>query len=356
MCDDALILIKWGSCVKNAGALCQAKKMAADRKGKGKRVLCVGLICLDIVNVCDYFPREDEDIRALEHRWQRGGNAANQAEMLSQLGMDVEFLGSLSDSQASDFAVKTLTTRGIKTSNCIIHKGIGFPTSCVTLSQKTGSRTIVHFRPKEFPEVSNENFVKLDLELYGWIHFEVRRSFKETLEMIAVVDAFNETRIDDDKIVISIELEKKHEDSIKLLHSADFVIISKDLAQFLGFDSASTAVKELYPKVKPGGSLICPWGSSGADTMGPKGGLVHSDAYPPEQIKDSLGAGDTFIAGVIKSLSDGNSLQKSLTLGCELAGYKCGIDGYDKLSDYWNNVLTAQSATSMQSKIIAESH
>lgn len=313
--------------------------MASDRKRKRNCVLCVGLICLDIVNVCEYFPQEDEDVRALAHRWQRGGNAANQSEILALLGMDVEFLGSLSDSQAADFAVNTLVTRGVKTANCIIHKGFGFPTSCVTLSLKTGSRTIVHYCPKQYPEVSSENFAKLDLHCYSWIHFEVRRNFQETLEMIAIVDAFNKTRKAEDKITISIELEKNHQDSVKLLHAADLVVISKELAEFLGYTTASTALKELHNKVKPGGSLVCPWGSSGADGIGPEGVVLHSDAYPPDVIKDTLGAGDTFIAGLVTSLFDGHSLQDSLVSGCKLAGFKCGVDGYDPLGDYWNSML-----------------
>ena len=40
------------------------------RKGQGsagvmskKKVLCVGLVCLDIISLCDGFPKEDSDER-----------------------------------------------------------------------------------------------------------------------------------------------------------------------------------------------------------------------------------------------------------------------------------------------------
>lgn len=39
--------------------------------------------------------------------------------------------------------------------------------------------------------------------------------------------------------------------------------------------------------------------------MGPDGELVHSDAFPPETLVDTLGAGDTFNAAVIFALSAG---------------------------------------------------
>ena len=53
------------------------------------RVLCVGLIALDIVSTCQRFPDEDEDIRAISQKWQAGGNACTNATVLTQLGCSV---------------------------------------------------------------------------------------------------------------------------------------------------------------------------------------------------------------------------------------------------------------------------
>lgn len=53
--------------------------------------------------------------------------------------------------------------------------------------------------------------------------------------------------------------------------------------------------------------LICAWAEKGADAMGPDGTVLHSDAVPPEKLVDTLGAGDTFNASVIYSLSNGNN-------------------------------------------------
>lgn len=52
-------------------------------------------------------------------------------------------------------------------------------------------------------------------------------------------------------------------------------------------------------------TLICAWAEKGADAMGPDGTVVHSDAFPPEKLVDTLGAGDTFNASVIYTLSNG---------------------------------------------------
>lgn len=59
------------------------------------RILCVGLLCLDIVNHLDHYPNEDEDVRAKHQTWQSGGNAANSAKVLSLIGSRCDFLGTI---------------------------------------------------------------------------------------------------------------------------------------------------------------------------------------------------------------------------------------------------------------------
>ncbi len=59
------------------------------------KILCVGLVCLDIVNYCDHYPSEDEDVRASNQKWHKGGNAANTASVLRMLGRGVEFFGTI---------------------------------------------------------------------------------------------------------------------------------------------------------------------------------------------------------------------------------------------------------------------
>lgn len=62
---------------------------------RGSPILCVGLACLDIVNTCKYFPKEDEELHADGQQWRMGGNAANSCTVLSLIGRQAEFLGTL---------------------------------------------------------------------------------------------------------------------------------------------------------------------------------------------------------------------------------------------------------------------
>ena len=56
-----------------------------------------------------------------------------------------------------------------------------------------------------------------------------------------------------------------------------------------------------------------------------------SAAYPPNQVVDTIGAGDTFNAALIHSLSSNKTLQDALSYSCEVAGAKCGLIGYEGL-------------------------
>ena len=75
--------------------------------------------------------------------------------------------------------------------------------------------------------------------------------------------------------------------------------------------------------------IVCAWGELGAWAIDRDGNVEHSPAFPPVKVVDTLGAGDTFNAGVIHSLNRGESLLEAITFGCSVAGRKCGQHGFD---------------------------
>uniref|UniRef100_UPI00398F676D ketohexokinase isoform X1 n=2 Tax=Pristiophorus japonicus TaxID=55135 RepID=UPI00398F676D len=303
-------------------AAVRAGKMAA----KEKQILCVGLVCLDIINVVDKFPIEDTDTRCLSQRWQRGGNASNSCTVLSLLGVPCGFMGSLAPGRVSDFISDDLRRYGIDVTNVIVHAESSFPASIVISNINSGLRTILHTN-RNLPNVTSEDFRKIDLSQYKWIHWEGRNA-SEQVAMIRQVELYNATVPAEQQITTSVEIEKTREELYQLFGHGDVVFVSKDIARHFGFNSASEAVKGLYNRVKPGAYLICAWAEKGADAMGPDG-VFHSNAFPPEKLVDTLGAGDTFNAAVLVALYNDKSIQESLTFGCQIAGKKCGIQGYD---------------------------
>ncbi|XP_016390297.1 ketohexokinase-like isoform X1 [Sinocyclocheilus rhinocerous] len=337
-----------------------------------KKILSIGLVCLDIINIVDKYPEEDTDTRCLSQRWQRGGNASNTCTVLSLLGAPCAFMGSLAPGPVADFILNDFQMYKIDISLLLEHAACSFPASVVISSVTTGSRTILHMNSfivgdfarrgvdisgvawqqwgetpcaccvvcptngsrtvvlsdTNLPDVSVEDFSKVDLSQYKWIHWEGRNA-DEQVKMIERAREYNSKREEKNRITISVEIEKTREPLYQLFPLGDLVFVSKDVAQHFGFTSAAAALKGFYGRLRKGATLICAWAEKGADAMGPDGVIIHSDAFPPEKLVDTLGAGDTFNASVIYSLSNGGSLQDALTFGCQIAGKKCGVHGYD---------------------------
>nr|XP_061813995.1 ketohexokinase-like [Nerophis lumbriciformis] len=339
-----------------------------------KKILCVGLVCLDIISVVDKFPQEDSDSRCLSQRWQRGGNASNSCTVLSLLGSPCAFMGSLCAGPVASFILEDFQRFQVDVS--LLRKcGCGAPTSLVISNNGTGSRTILHsnsFIADDFlrrsidisavawqttgqtpsaccvvcpssasrtvlladtniAEVTLDDFNAVDLSAFKWIHWEGRNA-DEQVKMITRVERYNQTVAPERMIVVSVEIEKPREKLYQLFDRADVVFVSKDVARHLGFQTPTCALRGLRPRLRPGAVLICAWAEKGADAADADGTLLHSDAFPPERVLDTLGAGDTFNAAVIHKLARGRPLQEALTFGCRVAGAKCGFHGYDDIA------------------------
>nr|XP_048292552.1 ketohexokinase isoform X4 [Myodes glareolus] len=292
-----------------------------------KQILCVGLVVLDIINVVDKYPEEDTDRRCLSQRWQRGGNASNSCTVLSLLGARCAFMGSLAPGHVADFVLDDLRRHSVDLQYAVLQTEGSIPTSTVIVNEASGSRTILHAY-RNLPDVSAKDFEKVDLTRFKWIHIEGRNA-SEQVKMLQRIEQYNAKQPLPQRVRVSVEIEKPREELFQLFGYGEVVFVSKDVAKHLGFQSAAEALRGLYGRVKKGATLICAWAEEGADALGPDGQLLHSDAFPPPRVVDTLGAGDTFNASVIFSLSKGNSVQEALRFGCQVAGRKCGLQGFE---------------------------
>ncbi|XP_016064879.1 PREDICTED: ketohexokinase isoform X2 [Miniopterus natalensis] len=292
-----------------------------------KQILCVGLVVLDIINVVDKYPEEDADSRCLSQRWQRGGNASNSCTVLSLLGAPCAFMGSLAPGHVADFVLDDLRRYSVDLRYTVFQTTGSVPISTVIVNEASGSRTILHAY-RNLPDVSAMDFEKVDLTRFKWIHIEGRNA-SEQVKMLQRIEQHNARQPPGQKIRVSVEVEKPREELFQLFGYGDVVFVSKDVAKHLGFQSSVEALRGLYNRVRKGATLICAWAEKGANALGPDGQLLHSDAFPPPRVVDTLGAGDTFNASVIFSLSQGKSMQEALRFGCQVAGKKCGLQGFD---------------------------
>jgi len=309
-----------------------------DSEIKDKYILCVGMCTLDIIHVMQEYPDEDSDRRSEHGRWQRGGNASNNCTVFRQLGDKCEFIGTISKEKMFQFVIDDCKNRGIRISNCVYHENCEPPLSSVILNEETGTRTIIHSNPN-LPLLTFDDFRKINLNEYKWIHFEGRNRH-ETTRMIELITLWN--KIDNKpNITISVELEKLSPRLICLVEFADVVFLSKDYAIQMGWQTKEEAVKNLRKEVKKSAKIICAWGIDGSIALDNETDeYFTAPAYPPTgKVVDTLGAGDSFLAAVIHCLVRNKSLQEAINFGSRVAGAKVGIHGFDKLGEIFKDEL-----------------
>ncbi|KAI8801805.1 Ribokinase-like protein [Cladochytrium replicatum] len=209
-----------------------------------------------------------------------------------------------------------------------------------------------------------------------WIHFEGRNT-KETIRMIEFLDAFylhdgsarrksfssrtptgnpvlsastppsvavspslsGEGDWELRNLMLSIEFEKVErtaEGIEEILPYADVCFFSKTYVEGNGFPGAPTGfLDNVRRRCKKGALLVVTWGDQGAF------GLVNNPNRPAKtfhctgiplasnEIKDTIGAGDTFIAGMIVALGAMSlSPIEATTYACRLASAKCAQQGF----------------------------
>lgn len=280
-------------------------------------ILAVGIATIDIINTVASYPSEDDELRAQSQQRVRGGNATNTLTVLSQLGHQSHWAGVLIDEPDVEIVKQALARYQIDFSHCQVMTEGKMPTSYITLSQLSGSRTIVHYR--DCPELDFTHFKTLDLQQFDWVHFE-GRNVAELHKMLLWL------KQQQPALPCSLEVEKTRDNIEALFELPDVIMFSKPYAESQGFNNAEQFLSSLSHSA----TMSCSWGESGA-WLKYQSELLYSPAFPPEQVIDTLGAGDTFNAGLISAFLNQHTPQQALTEACQLAGRKCGQIGYDNL-------------------------
>lgn len=282
------------------------------------RVLTVGIATLDIINTVDQYPEEDSEVRASAQTWRRGGNASNTAVVLQQLGELCSWAGALADDAASEFIRDEMTRLGVNLDAAQVVATGRTPTSYVSLSAENGSRSIVHFR--DLPEYGFDAFQQLDLTQFDWLHFE-GRNVEQTRSMLA-----HARQVAPD-VPCSVEIEKPREGIMTLCGHAELVLYSRGFAQYCGAQQDPVAFLHERHREAPMAEHVCSWAERGAWGIDRQAEVFHADAMALSRVVDTLGAGDTFNAGMIHAKLAGLSLADCLRDACQLAGRKCAQKG-----------------------------
>lgn len=287
------------------------------------KILGIGNLVLDLILQVEQFPEEDTEFRATKRHFQFGGNTANTLYVLSQLGHTSSLVATLATDDTAKQLKKSLEQKAIETDHIQRFIKGATPTSYVWLSQQNGSRTITHYR--DLPEVDFEHFAKIEVEDFDWLHFE-GRNMQNLPGMINIAKTFLTHQ------PISMEVEKPREGIEALFSQVNLLLFSHHYAKAKGYDDAESFIKEMH-RLAPNTQMVCTWGDQGAWCISNNGQLHHEPAQKLRKVIDTLGAGDTFNAGIIHHLLSGASLDQAVHEASKLAARKCQQIGLDHLME-----------------------
>lgn len=284
-------------------------------------ILGIGNAVLDIIFTVPHYPHEDEEIRALNKSVALGGNVNNTLYVLNQLGHNTAICTTVATDNEAKLLVAGIKERGISTEHVQTFIQGRTPSSFVTLNAENGHRSIVHYR--DLPEVTFDYFAKIEIEEYDWLHFE-GRNLENLPGMLNIAKTFLTHQ------PISLEIEKPREGIEALIPHANLVIFSHHYAQAKGFSNGEALLAHIKSS-SPGINLVCTWGNQGVWHSAPNGDIKHTPAEVINPVVDTLGAGDTFNAGLIHHLVLGKTLLEAVESASKLAAQKCRQFGLDKL-------------------------
>lgn len=329
-----------------------------------KYLVAVGAVYVDTILTVPHYPAEDEKLRATEITRRRGGNCPNMLEVVAQLsvvsnqgrnrtrgfvewkegeGTGLALVAVLPNKRSPIHKDIFKSMIGVDIDFAVFrHEFYEAANSFIIKSLESGSRTIVNYN--QLPEMTFEEFKECFHSLSrkyvcdygydhqsGWYHFEGRIP-DVTLKCIEFL------RKTYPRIKISVELEKPRRTGLQeLAKKADVVFYSMTWAKSQGYSSAEECLRKQAVILPMASYLFCTWGEEGAAALDVSNDecLVFPSFRPfGTKVIDTIGAGDTFIAGILYSFLKFGvewDLVRKLSFAIELAGLKVVREGFDHL-------------------------
>lgn len=281
-----------------------------------KRVISLGEILVDMIS---------ED--GIQYEFHPGGASANVAVGVAKLGGNALFLGGLSQDSF-----------GVKLKNYIEQNKVD--TSYVKYSGKTtlafvsldehkersfefyeGNHASYHLKKEELGLTKDDlvHFGSAMALLGGKLKKSYFRLLEEALENKSFISFDPNVR---EVLLKESKLKQYHKDCWYFMKRANLIKLSEEELYFFTHTTIlEEAILVLTKKVNT--DVLITLGSKGTLVL-PKVEIIKSKSIT--QI-DSTGAGDAFMAGVLTSLSDGNSLIDAITYGNAVGALTCTKKG-----------------------------
>lgn len=248
-----------------------------------------------------------------------GGDALNEAIVLTRLGKNVDLISKVGDDEAGSRVLSFLKDSGISVDKVAIEKGLDTSINIVLIDEQ-GER---HFLTN--PVGSQRKLSEADIFPYldsaNDIVSFASIFVSPILDIPTMKRVFRKIKEKPDRILVADMTKAKKGESLKdiaeLLPYVDYILPNKEeIALLTGEKNPEVNAKLLVEAGVSCAVIKC--GSKGC-IIKTREEIYHVPAYPVKNCIDTTGAGDNFAAGFLWALSEGWSLIDCGCFACAVA-------------------------------------
>lgn len=277
-----------------------------------KKVVVLGSINMDLVTLCEKAPRGGETLLGREFFQIPGGKGANQAVAIGKLGGDVSMLGKVGKDSMGDELLKSMKESNVNIEN--IERSEFFTgVAQITLEEHGENRIVVV--PGANYDVDKE-YIDKNIDIIKNCDILVAQL---EIPLETVKYAFSKAK-EFNKITILNPAPAVHLDE-EVIENSDYIIPNEtELEVITGIDT-----KKLEGVKKAAKSLLNKGVTGLLVTLGSQGAMIidnnEETLIPAHKVKavDTTAAGDSFIGGFVRGISDNQTIDESIALGVKVA-------------------------------------
>ncbi len=276
-------------------------------------VVGFGTNAVDFLIQVPEYPKFDSKIELTEYTKSAGGEVATTVVGLQRLGAKTAYIGRFGTDEAGNYGLQTLIDEGVNTDFAEQIKGARTQIAFIIIDERNGERTVIWKRDKQLSFDKSE--VSDEIATLGKVlHFTPHDT--QACIKLAKIARENGT-------IISIDIDDIFEDIEELLPLVDIFISSAEFAgKFIGIKDKYKSLQEL--KNRYGYKIV-------GMTLGETGSLmlcenefIETKGFQvPNGCKDTTGAGDSFRAGFLYGLLNGETIEQSAKMANAVAALKC---------------------------------
>lgn len=270
-------------------------------------------------NAVDYlisvpsYPAFNSKIELSDYLQLAGGEIATAMVGLKRLGLKTAYAGRFGDDSAGDFGLQSLRDEGVDVSFTEQIENSKTQIAFIIIDERNGERTVIWHRDKKLAYRKED--APTEISALG----KVLHLFPHDTE--ACIELARKAK--ENGTIVSLDIDNMFSQTEELLSYVDILIASQEFGEkFFGIKD----VYELLPHLKS--KFGC--AVTGA-TLGEKGSLIYceenfieTEGYKvPGVCKDTTGAGDSFRAGFLYGLLNGDSVEDSAKNANAVAALKC---------------------------------